>query len=125
MATERTRQRTQAIGSVLKSVSSTVIVSVALLMIISVLQIPITPILASVSAVGVAVGLGARDLITELRRRPPVWATRARAWVVQPHTAKDLIALAEQRGYDIVVTTETELPAAPETPDAPAEAVLW
>ena len=70
-------------------------------------------------------GYGARDLITELRRRPPVWATRARAWVVQPHTAKDLIALAEQRGYDIVVTTETELPAAPETPDAPAEAVLW
>lgn len=65
VATERTRQRTQAIGSVLKSVSSTVIVAVALLMVISVLQIPITPILASVSAVGVAVGLGARDLITD------------------------------------------------------------
>ena len=65
VATERTRQRTQAIGSVLKSVSSTVIFAVALLMVISVLQIPITPILASVSAVGVAVGLGARDLITD------------------------------------------------------------
>jgi small conductance mechanosensitive channel len=65
VATERTRQRTQAIGSVLRSVSTTVIFGVALLMVISVLQIPITPILASVSAVGVAVGLGARDLITD------------------------------------------------------------
>ncbi|HEX4790648.1 MAG TPA: mechanosensitive ion channel domain-containing protein, partial [Actinospica sp.] len=65
VATERTRQRTQAIGSVLSSVASTVIFTVGTLMIISVLQIPITPILASVSAVGVAVGLGARDLITD------------------------------------------------------------
>lgn len=65
VATERTRQRTQAIGSVLSSVASTVIFGVAVLMIISVVQIPITPILASVSAVGVAVGLGARDLITD------------------------------------------------------------
>jgi len=65
VATERTRQRTQAIGSVLRSVATTVIFGVAVLMVISVLQIPITPILASVSAVGVAVGLGARDLITD------------------------------------------------------------
>jgi len=65
VATERTRQRTQAIGSVLRSVATTVIFGVALLMVISVLEIPITPILASVSAVGVAVGLGARDLITD------------------------------------------------------------
>lgn len=65
VATERTRQRTQAIGSVLSSVSTTVIFGIAVLMIISVVQIPITPILASVSAVGVAVGLGARDLITD------------------------------------------------------------
>lgn len=65
VATERTRQRTQAIGSVLRSVSSAVIFSVGILMIISVLQIPITPILASVSAVGVAIGLGAKDVITD------------------------------------------------------------
>ncbi|HEX4789502.1 MAG TPA: mechanosensitive ion channel family protein, partial [Actinospica sp.] len=58
-------QRTQAIGSVLRSVATTVIFGVAVLMVISVLQIPITPILASVSAVGVALGLGARDLITD------------------------------------------------------------
>jgi small conductance mechanosensitive channel len=65
VATERARQRTQAIGSVLRSVSSTVIFVVGTLMVISVLQISITPILASVSAVGVAVGLGAKDVITD------------------------------------------------------------
>jgi small conductance mechanosensitive channel len=65
VATERARQRTQAIGSVLRSVSSTVIFAVGTLTIISVLQISITPILASVSAVGVAVGLGAKDVISD------------------------------------------------------------
>ena len=65
VATERSRQRTQAIGSVLKSATSAVIFTVGLLMIISVLQIPIAPILASVSVVGVAVGLGAKDVITD------------------------------------------------------------
>lgn len=65
VSTERTRQRTQAIGSVLRSVSTAVIFGVGVMMIISVLQIPITPILASVSAVGVAVGLGAKDVITD------------------------------------------------------------
>lgn len=65
VAYERARQRTQAMGSVLRSVASSVIFGVGLLMVISVLRIPITPILASVSAVGVALGLGARDLITD------------------------------------------------------------
>jgi small-conductance mechanosensitive channel len=65
VATERSRQRTQAIGSVLRSVTSTVIYAVGLLMIISVLQISIAPLLASVSVVGVAVGLGAKDMITD------------------------------------------------------------
>ena len=65
VATERSRQRTQAIGSVLRSASSAVIFTVGLLMIISVLEIPIAPILASVSVVGVAVGLGAKDVITD------------------------------------------------------------
>jgi small conductance mechanosensitive channel len=65
VAGERTRQRAQAIGSVLRSLSTAVIFCVGALMVISVLTIPITPILASLSAVGVAVGLGARDLITD------------------------------------------------------------
>jgi moderate conductance mechanosensitive channel len=65
VATERSRQRTQAIGSVLRSLTSAVIFTVGLLMVISVLEIPIAPILASVSVVGVAVGLGAKDVITD------------------------------------------------------------
>ncbi len=65
VAGERTRQRTQAIGSVLRSLSSAVIVVIGGLMIVSILTIPIAPILASVSVVGVAIGLGAQNLITD------------------------------------------------------------
>jgi hypothetical protein len=53
-------------------------------------------------------GYGSRELLTELRGKPPVWATRSRAWVTQPSTAKDLIAVAEMRGYDIVIEGEQE-----------------
>ena len=65
VAGERTRQRTQAIGSVLRSLAAAVIFAIGGLMIISVLTIPIAPILASVSVVGVALGLGAQGLITD------------------------------------------------------------
>ncbi len=65
IAGERTRQRTQAIGSVLRSLANAVIFAIGGLMIISVLSIPIAPILASVSVVGVALGLGAQGLITD------------------------------------------------------------
>jgi moderate conductance mechanosensitive channel len=65
LAGERRRQRTQAIGSVLRSFASAVIFGVGILMIISVMQIPVTPILASVSVIGAAVGFGARDLVTD------------------------------------------------------------
>ncbi|MGH6657976.1 MAG: mechanosensitive ion channel family protein [Actinocrinis sp.] len=65
VAGERTRQRTQAIGSVLRSLASAVIFVIGGLMIVSVLTIPIAPILASVSVVGVAIGLGAQNLITD------------------------------------------------------------
>jgi moderate conductance mechanosensitive channel len=65
VAGERTRQRTQAIGSVLRSLASAVIFVIGGLMVVSVLTIPIAPILASVSVVGVALGLGAQGLITD------------------------------------------------------------
>ncbi|MBS2961874.1 mechanosensitive ion channel family protein [Actinocrinis puniceicyclus] len=65
IAGERTRQRTQAIGSVLRSLASAIIFVIGGLMIVSVLTIPIAPILASVSVVGVALGLGAQGLITD------------------------------------------------------------
>lgn len=51
-------------------------------------------------------GYGSRDLLTELRGRPPVWSTLTRAWVTQPQTARDLVAVAESRGYAVTVSGE-------------------
>lgn len=53
-------------------------------------------------------GHGSRDLLTELRGRPPVYATRARAWVTTPTVARDLVAIAEHRGYDVTVESGDE-----------------
>ena len=50
-------------------------------------------------------GYGTREMLTELIGRPPVWATISRGWVVQPHRARDLVAILEHRGgYSITVT---------------------
>lgn len=49
-------------------------------------------------------GYGARDLVVELKKRPPVWATRDRAWVVQPDTARDIIAAAEAGGWEVLIS---------------------
>jgi small conductance mechanosensitive channel len=65
MAVERTRQRAQAIGSVLRSLATAVVFSVGGLILLSLVDIPIAPVLASASVIGVAVGLGAKDLITD------------------------------------------------------------
>jgi hypothetical protein len=54
-------------------------------------------------------GYGTREMLTELTGRPPVWGTVSRGWVVQPHRARDLIAILEHRGgYDVTVTNEAE-----------------
>lgn len=65
LAGERRRQRTAAMGSVLRSLASAVIFVVGGLMVITALQISVTPILASVSVVGAALGFGARDLVSD------------------------------------------------------------
>lgn len=73
-------------------------------------------------------GHGSRDLIEELRGRAPVWATRARAWAVQPRTARDLVSLAELRGFAVEVVREESLtPAQVEDLDevTPPRATLW
>lgn len=57
-------------------------------------------------------GYGSRELITDLRGRPPVWSSIGRAWVTTPRTARDIIAIAESRGWDVVVTEDDPLPAA-------------
>lgn len=54
-------------------------------------------------------GFGARELVTEIRGRAPVYGTRVRAWAVQPQTARDVIAVAEARGWRVEVVTEEHL----------------
>lgn len=49
-------------------------------------------------------GYGSREMITELRKRPPVWSSLGRAWVTTPRTALDVIAVAEMRHYEVAVT---------------------
>nr|WP_237694866.1 mechanosensitive ion channel family protein [Streptomyces sp. SID5468] len=62
---ERRRQRSEAIGSVLRSVASFVIMGTAALTVLSVLKINLAPLLASAGVAGVAVGFGARNLVTD------------------------------------------------------------
>src|SRR3954468_21776383 len=62
---ERRRQRSQAIGSVLRSVASFIIMGTAALTVLSVLQINLAPLLASAGVAGVAIGFGARNLVTD------------------------------------------------------------
>ncbi|WP_353942600.1 mechanosensitive ion channel family protein [Streptomyces sp. HUAS MG91] len=62
---ERRRQRSQAIGSVLRSVASFVILGTAALMILSAFKINLAPLLASAGVAGVAIGFGARNLVTD------------------------------------------------------------
>ncbi|MFE9607279.1 mechanosensitive ion channel family protein [Streptomyces sp. NPDC006012] len=62
---ERRRQRSQAIGSVLRSVASFLILGTAALMALSTFQINLAPLLASAGVAGVAIGFGARNLVTD------------------------------------------------------------
>jgi small conductance mechanosensitive channel len=62
---ERRKQRTEAIGSVLRSVASFLILGTAALTVLSVLKINLAPLLASAGVAGVAIGFGARNLVTD------------------------------------------------------------
>ncbi|MFC7220230.1 mechanosensitive ion channel family protein [Streptomyces polyrhachis] len=62
---ERRRQRSAAIGSVLRSMASFVILGTAGLMVLGALDINLAPLLASAGVAGVAVGFGARNLVTD------------------------------------------------------------
>ncbi|MFJ6082713.1 mechanosensitive ion channel family protein [Streptomyces sp. NPDC092369] len=62
---ERRRQRSQAIGSVMRSVASFLILGTAALMILGTFQINLAPLLASAGVAGVAIGFGARNLVTD------------------------------------------------------------
>src|ERR1051325_330919 len=62
---ERRRQRSEAIGSVLRSVASFLILGTAALMILSAFEINLAPLLASAGVAGVPIGFGARNLVTD------------------------------------------------------------
>lgn len=62
---ERRRQRAKTIGSVLKSITTVVVYSIAVVLILGELGINLAPILASAGIVGVAVGFGAQNLVRD------------------------------------------------------------
>lgn len=64
-AAERREQRAQAVGSLLKSIVSVVILGVATLMTLDLLGLPIGPLLASAGVLGLAIGFGAQALIKD------------------------------------------------------------
>ena len=65
LLSERRRQRAETMSSVLRSVTTGIIASVAALMILDVVGLPIGPLLASAGIVGVAVGFGAQSLVKD------------------------------------------------------------
>lgn len=65
MTDARHEQRTRTVGSLLRSIVTVVIATVALLTIMSVVGIPMGPMLASAGIGGIAIGLGAQSLIKD------------------------------------------------------------
>ena len=63
---ERRRQRAAAIGSVLRSLMTAVVFSVAVLLVLDELSFNLAPLLASAGIVGLALGFGAQTLVKDL-----------------------------------------------------------
>ncbi|TDC19395.1 mechanosensitive ion channel family protein [Streptomyces sp. 8K308] len=63
---ERRRQRSEAIGSVLRSAASVLILGTAALMVLSELGVQLGPLMASAGVAGVAIGFGARSLVQDV-----------------------------------------------------------
>jgi len=61
----RRRQRAEALGSVLRSLASVTIFSVAAMMVLSEFGVDLAPLLASAGIVGVALGFGAQNLVRD------------------------------------------------------------
>lgn len=62
---ERRRVRARTMGSLVKSIATTVVVFVVVLMMIGELGYPIGPIIASAGVVGLAIGFGAQSLVKD------------------------------------------------------------
>jgi hypothetical protein len=72
-------------------------------------------------------GFGSREIVISVTGRAPVWSSIRRGWSLQETTARDVVAAAEARGYDVVITgpraAADHNPA--NTPAAQTEAGLW
>jgi small conductance mechanosensitive channel len=64
-AADRRRERAQTMGSVLKSITSAVIMGIAAIMILAELGVPVAPILTGAGIVGVALGFGAQNFVKD------------------------------------------------------------
>ncbi len=62
---ERHRQRVLTLSSLLKNVVDVVVVAVALLTVLAIAGVPMTPLLASAGVGGVAIGFGAQSLVKD------------------------------------------------------------
>jgi small conductance mechanosensitive channel len=62
---ERRKQRAEALGSVLRSITSIAIFSVAAMMVLGELGLNLAPLLASAGIAGVALGFGAQNLVKD------------------------------------------------------------
>lgn len=65
LLTERRRQRTETIGSVLRSVTSVLVFTIAFAMVLSELGFDLGPVVASAGILGVALGFGAQNLVKD------------------------------------------------------------
>ncbi|OUZ11691.1 mechanosensitive ion channel protein MscS [Aeromicrobium sp. PE09-221] len=64
-AAQRRRQRAEATGSLLKSVATGIILTIAVVTILASFGIPVAPLLTSAGIVGVALGFGAQTLVKD------------------------------------------------------------
>lgn len=83
---ERRRQRAEAVGSVLRSLVTALILGTALLMILKEFSFDLAPLLASAGIAGVALGFGAQSLVAPPEAPPPstARATMSGQRAVQP-----------------------------------------
>jgi small conductance mechanosensitive channel len=65
LLSERRKQRADTMSSVLRSITTGVVFTVAVLMILDVVGLPIGPLLASAGILGVAIGFGAQTLVKD------------------------------------------------------------
>jgi hypothetical protein len=70
-------------------------------------------------------GYGSRDMVQAVTGRPPTYSSVRKGWSCQEDTARDVIAVAEARNCDIVITggrsprpePDQRPPHQPEQPD--------